>query len=170
MVKPHSLLLVPRPQQIGLVLAMLLVASACSSEDGHGADHQAVTSPGSDCGGLADAYRSGISKTSDGGITVAIATADPTPPKMGDNSWTIEISDASGAPIVGANVTLSGWMPEHGHGLNTIPVATELGAGRYRLEPINLFMPSVWEVTIEVTQPGAQTAESVLFKICVPAN
>jgi hypothetical protein len=57
-----------------------------------------------------------------------------------------------GAPVSDAQVTVSLWMPEHGHGAPA-PTATNEGGGEYHLIP-TFTMAGLWEVTITATHGG----------------
>jgi hypothetical protein len=109
----------------------------------------------------------GMSKSTPGGeLTVAIDTAEPAPPLVGANAWTVVLSGESAEAITAADVSFSGWMPQHGHGLNAVPLIQELGAGRYAIRPIILYMPQLWELSVVVTRGDAR--EAVTFDVCVP--
>ena len=95
-----------------------------------------------------------------------IMSGDPAPPIRGDNTWVVQI-DANATPVDGATVRVTPFMPAHGHGAGK-PVRVEpvVGvAGQYRLSPVNLWMPGVWETTIDVTS-GADSDE-VIFRFCI---
>ena len=67
------------------------------------------------------------------------------------HSWVLFVSDASGKPLDGAKISVSGGMPEHDHGLPTAPrVTAGLGNGRYRVEGMRFHMRGQWEVRIEI--------------------
>jgi hypothetical protein len=57
-------------------------------------------------------------------------------------------------------------MPLHRHGLNSLPVIRELDGGRYEVQPIVLYMPQLWELSVLVTRNDE--TEDVTFDICVP--
>jgi hypothetical protein len=147
---------------------------ACSDDatlDGRSANATGdVSDPGAepngDCGGAGEDFVLGMSKTTpSGALTVAIVTAEPAPPLVGRNSWTVMLSDESGEAITAASVTLTGWMPRHGHGLSSVPLTDELDGGRYELQPINLFMPQLWEFGVGVTRNDDR--DVVTFSFCV---
>lgn len=76
------------------------------------------------------------------------------------------MTDSSGDSIAGASITLTQYMPDHGHGgVKTIAV-TELGGGRYDASPVNFFMSGYWETTVEVKK--AATDDKVVIKLCIP--
>lgn len=119
-----------------------------------------------DCGDTIDDFALGMSKaTPDGAVTVAIVAADPSPPLVGPNAWTLLLTDERGQALPGADVSFSGWMPQHGHGLSSVPLARELDGGRYEIRPINLFMPQLWEFGVGVVRD--EGSEVVKFRFCV---
>lgn len=136
-----------------------------SSSSGDGLNDGADAAP-VDCGAAAEDFELGMSKaTPDGVLTVAIVAADPAPPLVGPNAWTVLLSDERGEAITAADVTFTGWMPQHGHGLSSVPLARELEGGRYEIRPINLFMPQLWEFGVGVTRDDER--EVVTFSFCV---
>ena len=76
------------------------------------------------------------------------------------HSWEILIRDKDGDPISGAEISVVGGMPDHDHGLPTLPVITgEMQAGRYLLEGVRFHMPGRWELSVTITGPqGNETA------------
>ena len=65
--------------------------------------------------------------------------------------WVFHIEDESGAVIDNAEISLLGGMPEHNHGLPTIPHMTEsLGNGDYSVEGMRFHMNGYWELTVTV--------------------
>ena len=95
-----------------------------------------------------------------------LMSGDPAPPIRGDNIWVIQV-DASSTPVDGATVRANPFMPAHGHAAGK-PVRVEPvagAAGQYQLSPVNLWMPGVWETTIEVT--SGTTVDQVVFSFCI---
>jgi hypothetical protein len=146
-------------------LFLLAGAGGCN-----GADKDPTTDDEQDCAG-ADTYVDGISQTAASGRTVTFVSAAPTPPDVGDNQWTVEVLDAGGAPEAAMQLSLTPYMPLHGHGL--VPPeygSTEVGAGTYEIEMFDLIMAGLWQFTIDVGEasdtgaPGA--SESVVFMFC----
>ena len=56
----------------------------------------------------------------------------------------------------GASLAVDAAMPEHGHGMNRVPVVTEAGDGGYAVEGLLFHMPGRWELYFDVTE-GAVT-------------
>jgi hypothetical protein len=120
-----------------------------------------------DCGGAGEDFVLGMSKvTPSGTLRVAIVAAEPAPPLKGANAWTVMLSDESGEAITAAGVTVTGWMPQHRHGLNAVPLTRELEGGRYEIQPIILYMPQLWEFGVVVTR--TDEPEIVNFTFCIP--
>lgn len=121
--------------------------AACSSTD------VALTgdSTASSCQQDADPYVAGISATAPSGAVVAIASAVPTPPDVGDNTWILSVEDAAGAPLAGLDPVVTPWMPEHGHGLAPPDyTAIDQGDGTYTVPTFDLVMPGLWQFTVDL--------------------
>lgn len=62
----------------------------------------------------------------------------------------VEVSRVDGAPLGHRAVRVSGWMPDHGHGLVQHPRAEPLGSGRFRTHGWLLHMRGRWELRFDV--------------------
>ena len=150
----------------------VLAAAACSGGGDYVALDGAPTTSPTDapaCDG-ADTYVAGLSKTTSGsGATVILEAADPTPPDVGDNRWTLRV-EADGAGIAGLPVVVEPWMPLHGHGL--VPpeyAAADLGEGGYEVEPFDLIMPGLWEFRVRLAAGPSDSGagpDEALFRFC----
>ena len=79
------------------------------------------------------------------------------------HSWVIHIETADETPVIDADISIDGGMPEHNHGFPTAPRITEnLGDGGYLLEGMRFNMGGVWVLTLEISS-GDQT-DSVTFE------
>lgn len=68
------------------------------------------------------------------------------------HSWILHIEDESGVTIEGAVIEVVGSMPEHDHGLPTMPrVTEELGDGDYKLDGMRFHMSGYWEIVVTIT-------------------
>lgn len=56
--------------------------------------------------------------------------------------------------LAGAEVLVSAWMPDHGHGINRRPEAVEVAPGRYRVHGMLLHMGGFWQLFIDVVAGG----------------
>ncbi|WP_419190971.1 FixH family protein [Saltatorellus ferox] len=76
---------------------------------------------------------------------------------------TLVRNDAERTPVEGASVTISCFMPDHGHGMLREPRSEELGEGKYRVNGFLLHMDGYWTVAVNVLVDGlAATAEDEL--------
>jgi hypothetical protein len=72
------------------------------------------------------------------------------------HSWTLVVT-RDGEPVEDADITVSGGMPEHDHGMPTRPrITAELGGGRYRLEGMRFHMNGDWEIVLEIDADGSR--------------
>ncbi len=114
-------------------------------------------------------FLAGMEKTGAMGTTFRLVSSTPAPPEINDNVWQVELEDATGAPLAAATVKVISFMPDHNHISPAIAVITEDPAGTYELDPVNMFMPGVWEITVQATPEGASQAmrDEATFVFCV---
>jgi len=68
-----------------------------------------------------------------------------------------------GAPVRDAHLSVSGWMPEHGHGMSRQPRSESRPDGSYRVAGMLLHMRGHWQLFFDVLEGSlADTAESDL--------
>jgi hypothetical protein len=114
-----------------------------------------------------DDFLAGMAKTGAGGMTFTLTSATPSPPGRDDNTWVLDIATPTG-PFTGT-VTVVPFMPDHRHGTPVEVVVTPdpQMPGRFSAAPINLWMPSLWEITVRATPAGGGTADSTVFRFCI---
>lgn len=140
--------------------------SHTSGTDTHGTDTHADTDTDTDTGGVdVDEYMDGITKASDAGAFTVSLTSDPSPPIKGVNTWTLMITDGGGAGVEGGTITVTPWMPAHGHGSNSEAVVTADGGGQYTVTPVDLHMAGVWDTTIAIDDGMAMDEVHFVFDI-----
>jgi membrane fusion protein, copper/silver efflux system len=92
-------------------------------------------------------------------------TSDPSPPHKGGNVFRVKLSDSSGAPISGAEVSVTFFMPAMpamGMAAMRIPVTlSEKGAGMYEGFG-QLESGGTWQVTIVARKDGRTLATKQL--------
>lgn len=149
-------------------LAIFVLGSslvACAGNEGNGDDDEAVN-----CAleTRDDEFAAGMQKTGNGGtLDFSLMSATPAPPVRGDNAWIMQVH-AGDTPIDGADMTVSPFMPDHGHpAAKTVIIEPTGNAGEYELNPINLWMPGLWEVTIDAKSAGGD--DVVVFRFCIPS-
>lgn len=105
-------------------------------------------------------------RSSDNGtFQVSYATSSGQPIVISQmQPWILHVETADGKPAEHAVISVDGGMPQHGHGLPTVPQVTEyLGNGDYLVEGMKFQMGGWWEVRFRITL-GAQT-DSVTFNL-----
>jgi hypothetical protein len=76
--------------------------------------------------------------------------------KVGANSVNLIIHDNKDRDVVGAEITITPWMPSMGHGVKDVPVVTEKGGGLYSVENVVLSMRGHWELRINIKKSGSE--------------
>jgi hypothetical protein len=80
------------------------------------------------------------------------------------HAWEVTIKDRKGRPVTGARITITGDMPEHGHGLPTEPqMVEELPGGRYIIDGMKFQMPGWWVVKLHIHSPEGM--DTVTFQL-----
>jgi len=81
----------------------------------------------------------------------------PQPPRVGQTSITVDLTDVSGKPLTGAEVTLEGNM-SHAGMLPVTAAATEVSPGRYQAI-MELSMAGDWNITAHVKSANGLNLE-----------
>lgn len=81
--------------------------------------------------------------------------------QTGVNEIDLIIHDKNDEDVVGAEVTVTPWMPEMGHGVFERPSVTERGGGLYSVDNIILTMGGHWELRINVMKDNLE--DSAVF-------
>lgn len=117
-----------------------------------------------------DTFAIGLSRAGDGGMmTVEFMGGAPAAPVIrADNVWDVMLYDAAGEPVPGAEMVVTPFMPQHGHGSAVGVEVTDNGDGSYTWDPLYFAMTGLWEITVDVTLPGGDT-DTVVFAFCVGA-
>jgi len=133
-------------------LSLALIAG-CAGPPADGGDGDGAT--GMPSAGLltadADGWYSG--QTLDGATRVRWRSESGGTPANVLFSLELELLDGA-QPVTGAQVGVSAFMPDHGHGMNYVPQTTELGAGLYRVDGMLLHMPGFWQLHVDVVRDG----------------
>ena len=137
------------------IIAIIALALGCSAgdDDANGHDHEhANHMTENNVDPEVDVYADGLMKMGhEGNFHVMLMAANPAPPDVGENTWTIRVVDTDDNPIDGAKVTVTPFMPAHGHGTSPADyTGTFTEDGTYEVGPFDLFMPGVWETTVKV--------------------
>lgn len=86
-----------------------------------------------------------------GGMTLALSTV-PTPPRVGENTLRIRLTDERGQTITNTRVSMSYTMPMPG--MSPVLAEAALSKEGFYEAKVNLAMGGTWEVTVKATIPG----------------
>jgi len=115
---------------------------------------------------MVEAYAPNMAQWGASGVLqFVLQSADPAPPALGFNSWTVDVLDASGGIQDATFVEIKPWMPYHGHGASTVPQVSRNADGTYLVSELDFFMVGVWQVTFSVQTPAGN--DSAVFTFCV---
>ena len=82
------------------------------------------------------------------------------------HSWELQLQDAEGQPIEGANIEVNGGMPVHNHGLATSPVVEPTTEpGLYRLSGLRFHMPGEWLLQFSVSAGHSEDDVSISLQL-----
>ena len=121
------------------------------------------------CTAAYPAFRAGRTATA-GALTVRLLSVDPQPPRQKtDNTWVLEVVDASGKPVSGAVIEdVDTYMDVHKHGGRWQPTIVPGDApGRFQLTRVDFKMPGPWRLRFAVKPSASGTAVRANFPICV---
>jgi len=153
------------------LLTLALGAAACGSGGSGGPADAEVINCATET--RDDTFVVGLEKAGDAGmLDFKLISADPAPPARNDNTWVIQVNAMSsgvvGAPVDGASLSITPFMPDHQHGAGkSVLVTPEASPGQYKLAPINMWMPGLWETTIDAQ--SASGNDTVVFRFCIPS-
>jgi hypothetical protein len=71
------------------------------------------------------------------------------------HTWILHVETPDGQPVENAQILVDGDMPQHGHGLPTIPQVTQyLGNGDYQVDGVKFHMPGWWIMEFDISADG----------------
>ena len=78
----------------------------------------------------------------------------------------LHVETAAGAPVVDAEITLTGGMPAHNHGMPTQPQVTKnMGHGDYLVEGMRFHMAGDWVITLTISAAAGQDTCTIPLKL-----
>ena len=95
-----------------------------------------------------------------------VATLEPARPLHPRQMQTVRVTvrDAEGRAIDDAEISIDGDMPQHGHGLPTLPrVTRNLGDGIYEIEGVRFNMGGWWEFKLAIA--GSRGTDTITFNL-----
>ena len=149
------------------LLCSSIVLSAACDEDSADTSDDGNSPRGCEAEERDDDYSLGLEK-SGARVRVQFVDAVPAPPDRGDNTWTLRVLDLStGAPMQDMTLAVDPYMPDHMHSTSIpVEVTPMEEPGVVQLDPVNLFMPGLWQVKLAFILPE-QASDEVVFSFCV---
>ena len=130
---------------LSLLLAIAASLAACASAAGAPED-------------MADGR---VLHATDGAWSATFLMENPT---KGRNPLHVELFDRDEAPLSGATVKISPWMPAHGHSSEDT-TAAEAESGVYEADDVLFIMAGHWELHVEVA--GERSTEHFVVPVRV---
>lgn len=116
--------------------------------------------------GTVDSYSANLPKAGTAGqIQFVLMNAQPAPPAKGNNTWTLKLMDASGAPIQSATLSIKTWMPMMRHGSSIAPRQAANTDDTYSISNLYLIMDGIWQVTF--TAQSGSMKDTATYTFCV---
>ncbi len=161
---------VTRPAAAVLVALAPAVLTHCGSGDSpgepagagaHGGDVSCVDDS------RVDTYTAKLEKPGLLGMfSFELTSSEPAPPAKGANRFEVRVTGADGEALEG-ELAVELDMPDHGHGTSVTPVVSfDAASGIYTIEPVQLFMPGVWRVGLELVT-GDTELDRAEFFFCI---
>ena len=148
-----------RNLSVGLALALTL--SACAKEDADsGHDHHSHHGDHSSGETVTNAM------TEQGGYEVAFEVPDGGFPLSEEFDLAFTVATADGTPAADAELSVTAWMPDHGHGMNQEPTVTSNGDGTFLAAGMLLHMSGAWDVYADVSVDGATESATLSIRCC----
>ena len=86
--------------------------------------------------------------------------------EVGLNIYRLELVEQMGASSETFDVTLSLWMPAHGHGSDRVPTVKRVELNTFTVSNVSFTMPGLWALTFDI---DAETfTDKVVFEVNVP--
>jgi hypothetical protein len=107
-----------------------------------------------------------LSHASDNGLYAVTVTPGVDPVPVGRlHTWVVGVTAPDGTPV-DADIAFDGGMPQHGHGLPTVPKAMGRDKeGRTVIGGVRFNMPGWWEVKVHVH--GAAGEDTATFNLAL---
>ena len=156
----------PLPAIAAMALAMIAFVACSSGSETTPGSGTTSTATGCAADTRKDIYTAGLAKPA-GTLSVKLLDSDPGPPIKGTNTMMLEVLDPGGQPVDGATITVTPWMPDHGHGSAVKPAVTALGGGKYSVANVYLVMAGLWQIKVDVQPAGGGQSHEATFQFCL---
>lgn len=101
-------------------------------------------------------YANSIFKVSENGLYSVEMLIIGNELKIGMNSVDVIVHDNKDHDVMGAEITVTPWMPEMSRGAKEEPRVMERGGGLYSAENVEISMPGLWELRVKIKAEGVE--------------
>jgi hypothetical protein len=126
--------------------AVLLVVASCAGDRSARADGG---------GSSAEPWKGGAEIRSNDGAWKVVYRVDEPGIRRGENvrldAWVFGAGE-DGKPRTDVSLAVDAAMPQHGHGMNRVPVIEKLSDGKFRVDGLLFHMPGKWELYFDVAR------------------
>lgn len=126
-----------------------------------------ILQPTEGCGGTTTDYPREVA--TDGGTYWVTYTPNPDPIPMGE-AFSMKVSVYSNANQTDlqedVKIAADAWMPDHGHGMPTVPKVTPNGDGTFTVSNMTFSMNGYWQILVDVSRSGKPTEEAIFEVDC----
>lgn len=157
----HGPTLLPRSEDIimKLAAALLCVLFFCPAAYAADQDHRGHGSQDQKTGSAKQLAEVPVKTTEKGAFGLEM-TVRGKELKNGPNALDIMVRDKAGKAVEGADLTITPWMPDMGHGVWEKPVVKERGGGNYHVGNVMIIMGGRWDLRVTVKK-GEQEDRAV---------
>lgn len=143
---------------VAFLCLLFCFTAAYAADPDHSGHHGKKTEPAKQhAGGLVQATEKG-----EFGLEMAVGGKKL---KNGPNTLDIAVRDKAGKAVEGAELTITPWMPEMGHGVWEKPVVKERSGGQYHVENVMIIMSGRWDLQVTIRKGGQEDRAVFSFDV-----
>ena len=117
-----------------------------------------------------DPYMPNLVKPGDNGaLLFQIVQSEPGPPKLGDNKFTVKVTDMSGMALM-VDLRVDVILVDRNQPSSVDPLVTfDAASGIYTIAPIAMQLPGLWRVGLDAQSDSdaGVTSDVVAFHFCI---
>ena len=98
-------------------------------------------------------------------LQLSLSLEGETEPLVGHNDYSLRAESEGQEPAPISDLTLTPWMPDHGHGSDREPAIIYQDQGHYTIEDVSFTMPGLWELRCAFSLSG--TEDTAVFELDV---
>ncbi len=104
--------------------------------------------------------------TEGGSYAVSFAVLEQGFPLSEEFDLAFTVANADKSPAADVELSVTAWMPNHGHGMNQEPIVTANGDGTFLVAGMLLHMSGAWDVYADVQFEGTTESATLSIRCC----